>query len=479
MQLPRSGDLKPLFLELAFFAMESFLLAYPDCSTTSHFVFLISLICGASVSAGLAAMPEENLVEDPEDIEIIEFISPSTGVDSGVLSSFGLTAGSSESCMFSSPRLNCSPVEEKPSIAQNGTIYGFKTERRSSDASHIESKPNSSAYEQINLIKKFLMGGEPNPPSNARQSDNTPRINGGSLHDIPPLWANYPPETSSVLTEINFQPDDRGSSFYPPQNGMQPSFHANGCRVPGFSEGHANLPQFDRPQQPDTDNLIYPFPPNINGHPNPSNSFTNGIGRQDIPQLPISIDNLGKPTQNGSDFIPAFPFQEGNLHHPFNPQYRTGQNGFSPAEKAGGFSKVADIVSSNHPVHNFKVNAGVSGVPRQDTTLWFSSPDNAQLTQDVDIPPIEEVLSVDDLTPTLCVEHMVPYRNPANFQNSNNMESVHTGNVFPPPNGIHMNQSLVQKVQKHNFQNTHANDQNVDPAFQSGGNSLLKMMLTL
>ena len=437
-------------------------------------------------------MPEEDLLEDSKDIEIIEFPSPSTAVNSSgpVLSSFGLAAGSSESCMFSSPHLNRSPVEEKPNIARDGMIYGFKTERRNGDATRIESKQNPSAYEQINLIKQFLMGGDPNPPSNVHQSDNTVRINGGSLRDIPPLWANYPVETSPVLTEINFQQDDRASGLYPPQNGMQSSFHANECRVPGTSEGHVNLPQFGRPQQSDTDNLIYPFPPNMNGHVNHSDpfppnmnghvnhsdSFTNGVGMQDIPELPVSIDSFNKPVQNGSDFIPAFSFQEGNLHYPFKQQYHTGKNGFSHTERAGGFSKVADCASTSHPVHDFKVNAGIPGVPRQDTTLWFSSPDNAQLTPDMNIPPIEDVLSVDDLTPSLCVEHMAPYRNPAKFQNGNIMDSVHTGNAFPPPNGIHMNQPMAQNVQKQNFQHTPANGKSVDP---TGGNSLLKMMLTL
>lgn len=418
-------------------------------------------------------MPEEDLLEDSKDIEIIEFNSPSTAIDSSVLPSFGLTAGSSESCMFSSPLYNRSPVEEKPNIAQDGTIYSFKTERRNGDASHIESKPNPSACEQINLIKQFLMGGDPNPPSNVYRSDNTTRVNGGSLHDIPPLLSNYPVETSPVLAEINLQQDDRGSGLYLPQNGMQSSFHANDCRVPGMSEGHANLSQFGRPQQRDADNFLYPFPPNMNGHLNPSNSFTNVVGRQDVPELPVSIDSFNKPMQNGS----AFPsFQEGNLHHSFKAQYHTGQNGFRPSEGAGGFSKVADCASTSYPVHDFKVNAGVPGVPRQDATLWFSSPDNAQLTQDVDIPPIEDVLSVDDLTPSLCVEHMAPYRNPAKLQNGNIMESVHTGNVFPPPNGIHMNQPMVQNVQKQNFQNSPANGKRLDP---TGGNSLLKMMLTL
>ena len=419
-------------------------------------------------------MPEE---EDSKDIEIIEFISPSASVDSSglVLPSFGLAAGSSESCMFSSPHLNRSPVEEKPSIAQDGMIYTLKTERRGGDATRTKSKPNPSAYEQINLIKQFLMGGDPNPPSNVHQSDNTVRINGGSLHDIPPLFANYPAETSPGLSEINFQQDDRGSGLYPPQNGMQSSFHGNDGRVSGMSEGHANLPQYGIPQQPDTDNLIYPFPPNMNGHLNPSNFFTNGVGRQDIPELPVSIDSLHKPVQNGSDYIPAFPFQEGSLHHSFKPPYHTGQNGFSPAERAGGFSRVADCASTSHPAHDFNANAGVPGVPRQDTTLWFSSPDNAHLTPDVDIPPIEDVLSVDDLTPSLCVEHMAPYRNPTKFQNGNIMESAHTGNVFLPPNGIHMNQPMVQNIQKQSYQNTPANGKSVDP---KGGNSLLKMMLT-
>lgn len=423
-------------------------------------------------------MPDEDLLEESKDIEIIEFASPSTAVDGSghVLPSYGLTAGSSESCMFSSPHLNRSPVEEKPNIAQDGTIYSFKTERRIGDATRIESKPNPSAHEQINLIKQFLMGGDPTPLSNVHQSDNTVRINGESLHDIPPPWANYPVETSPVLTEINFQQDNRSSGLYPPQNGMQSAFHANERRVPGMSEGHANLPQFGRPQQPNTDNLMYPFPPNMNGHVNPSNSYTNGVGMHDIPELPVTIESFNKPMQNGSDFTPAFPFQEGSLHYPLKQQYHTGQNGFIPAERVGGFSKVADCASTGHPGHDFQVNTGIPGVPRQDTTLWFSSPDNVQLTPDVDIPPIEDVLSVDDLTPSLCVEHMAPYRNPAKFQNGNIMDSAHTGNAFPPPNGIHMNQPMAQNVQKQNFQHSPANGKSVDP---TRGNSLLKMMLTL
>lgn len=425
------------------------------------------------------------MLDDSKDIEIMEYSSPTTSAESNgsMLPSLGLTAGSSESCMFSSPHLNRSPVEEKPNIAQDGTVFNFKTEHRNGDTAHIDSKRNHSAYEQINLIKQFLMGADANPLSNVHQTDNTVRVNGETVHDIPPLWANYPAERSPVLTEISYQQDDRCQGTYPPQNGMPSSFHANDCRVPGMAQGLANGPQFGRPQQPDTSTLIYPFPPDLNGHVNPSNSFPNGVNRQDIPKqpLPVSIDSFNK-LQNGSEFIPAFPPPNGSLHHSFQPQYQNTQNGPYPAEREGGFSKVADSTTENHLTHDFIVNASVTGIPRQDTGLWFSSPDTAQLSQNVQIPPIEDVLSVDELTPSLCVEHMAPYRNSGKFHNgfhnANITESLHPANVFPP-NGIHLNQPMGQNFQKQNFQNTPGSAESVDQTFQSGGNSLLKMMLTL
>ena len=428
-------------------------------------------------------MADEEMLEDSKDIEIIDYIGPNTaGQSSGpMLPSLGLTTGSSESCMFSSPHLNRSPGEEKPNVAQDGTIYNFKTEHRNGGTTHIDSKRNHSAYEQINLIKQFLMGGDGDPLSNAHQTDNTGLVNGQSVHDIPPLWANYPIERSPVLTEISYQQDDRCQVTYSPQNGMQTSFQANDCRVPGMAQGLANGPQLGRSQQPDAINLIYPFPPDMNGHVNPSNAFTNSANRQNIPDLPVSIDSFNK-LQNGSEFIPAFPPPEGNLHHSFQPRYQTNQNGLYPTEREGRFSKVPDSATETHLTHDFIVNPSVTGQPRQDTGRWFSSTDTAQLTPNVQIPPIEDVLSVDELTPSLCVDHMAPYRSSGKFHNgfhsANITESVHPANVFPR-NGIHFNQPVGQSFQKQNYQNTPGSAESVDQPFQSGGNSLLKMMLTL
>lgn len=426
----------------------------------------------------MIAIPDEEMLEDSKDIEIIEYSSPTTAADSSgpTLSSLGLS--SSESCMFSSPHLSRSPVEEKPTIAQDGRIYSFKTEHRNSTTTRIDPKHNHSAHEQINLIKQFLMGGDADPLSNVHQSDNTVRASGKTLHGIPPLWANYPVERSPVLTEISFQQDDRCQVPYPPHNGIPSSFHANDFRVPGMSQGISNGPQIGRSQQSDTNTAIYPFPPDMNDHVNTSHFFTNGVNRQDIPELPVSVDSFNK-LQNGPGLNPAFPPPEGSLHHSFQPRYQANQNGLPPAG-SGGFSNLADITAANHLTYDFVVNGADTGTPRQDTSLWLSSPDTTQLPQSVQIPAIEEVLSVEELTPTLGVDHMAPYRHSGKFHNgfhnTNTTESVHP--AFPP-NGINGNQPVGQHFQKQGFQNTPRTAANVDQTFPSGGNSLLKMMLTL
>lgn len=438
------------------------------------------------IFAGLIAIPHEEMLEDSKDIEIIEYSSPTTAANSSgpTLSSLGLS--SSESCMFSSPHLSRSPAEEKPNIAQDGRIYSFKTEHRNSASTRVDPKHNHSAHEQINLIKQFLMGGDANPLSNVHQSDNTVRANGKTLHGIPPLWASYPVERSSVLSEISYQQDDRCQVPYPPQNGIQSSFHANDFRVSGMAQGISNGPQFGGSQQSDTNTAIYPFPPDMNDHVNTSHFFTNGVNRQAIPELPVSIDSFNT-LPNGPGLIPAFPPPEGSLHHSFQPRYQTNQNGLTPAG-SGGFSNLADTTTGNHLTHDFID----TGTPRQDTSLWLSSPDTTHLPQSVQIPPIEEVLSVDELTPTLGVDHMAPYQHSGKFHNGFHNADI-TESVHPsfPPNGIHLNQPVGQNFHKQSFQNTPGGAANVDQPFSSGGNSLLlppdgkggnsllKMMLTL
>lgn len=442
----------------------------------SYQPFPTLVLTGHNVPAGLTAMPEEEVLPDSKDIEIIEYYSsPPTAAETNghMLPSLGFTTGLSESCMFSTHHPNRSPMEEKPTISHDGTVYNFKTEHRNGGTAHIDSKPNHSAFEQINLIKQFLMGGDTDSLPNIHQAENTVRINGGGIHDFAPPWADYPVETSPVLTEVNFQQDGRCPAPYPPQNGMQSSFHTNECRVPGTLQGQVNTAQFGGSRQPDTINLIYPFPPDMNS----SNSYTNGVDKQDIPELLTSIGAINKSLQNGSDFIPGFLLPEDNLHHSFQPRYQTNQNGLYHAEIEGGFSTVADAATENRHAHDFMVNASITGIPRQDTSLWLSSPNTAQFAQNMQVPQIEELLSVDELTPSLYVDHMAPYGNPGKFHNGHITESVHPANVFPT-NGIHLNQSVGQSYQKQNFQKTAGSTESMDQTFQSDGSSLLKMMLS-
>lgn len=439
---------------------------------------------GISAGQGMTTMPDEVMLEDSKDIEIIEFHSPATVAEpSGPqLPTFDLTTGSSDSCMFSSPYLNRSPVEVKPNVAHSGSVYNFKTESRN-DASHMYSKRNKSAHEQINRIKQFLMGGEPDSLSNLHQAENTVSMNGGGIHDVPNPWSNYPVDTSPVLPEVNFPEDDECSVTYPMQSGMQPSFQTNGCAVPGMIRGNANSTQFvGPPQQPDTNNLIYPFLPDMNGlgHANSSNAFVNGVGKHEIPQLTTTIDGLNKTLQNGSEFNPAFLPPEATLPQPYQPRYQTSQNALHHNDRDGCFTTVVDSTPGNHYALDYMVNSSVTGIPRQDSSLWYSSTSAAKLAQNLQGPPkIDDVLSVDELTPSLCVDPMAQYTIPGQFHNGHLSDSVHSSNVYPSRNGLHLNHSVGQSFQKQNFQKAPGGAKNVDPTSAQGGNSLLKMMLTL
>ena len=434
----------------------------------------------------MTAIPDEVLLDDSKDIEITDFSSATNVAEpSGPkLPTFDLTSGSSKSCMFGSAHLNRQPVEMKPTLAHSGTGHNFKTENRN-DSTHLFSKRSKSAHEEIHRIKQFLMGDEANSLTHLPRADNTLVINGGSVHNVADPWAGYPVDSSPVLPEVNFPDDDDECSMNYPQalqSEMRPPYQPNGCTLPGMVQGNVTSTQFVGTQQPDADNFVYPFLPDMSSlsHVNSSNAYVNGISKQEVHQMSATIDGLPPSLHNGQEFNPAFRSPEGALPQSFTPSYQHNHNGLPHPQRGAGFNPVVDATSANHFPLDFMLNSNTTSVPSQDTSLWFSSTNATNLAQNLP-PKIEDMPSVDEITPSLYANTtMAPYTNPEQFHNGHLSESVQLSDTFQPPNGMHLNQSGVnQCFQKQTFQKEPGGAKNVDPNLHQGGNSLLRMMLTL
>lgn len=441
---------------------------------------------GSISGQGITVIPDEVLLDDSKDIEIIDFANPTTVAEpSGPkVPTFDLTSGSPESCMFRSAHLNRQPLEVKPNLAHSGTGHNFKTENRN-DSTHVFSKRSKSAHEQIHRIKQFLMGEEANSLTHLPQADNTGYINGGSIHDVPDPWAGYPVDTSPVLPEVNFPDDDDECLVNYPQalqREMRPTYQPNEYTLSEIVQGNVTSTQFVGTRQPDTDNLIYPFLPDTSSvsHGKPSNAFVNGMGKRDIHLIPTTIDGLPPPLHNGQEFNPAFRSPEGTLPQSHPPRYQHNHNGLHLPQRGVGFNSVIGSTPANQYSLDLMLNSNTSSVPRQDTSLWYSSPKTTNLAQNMP-PTIDDMPSVDELTPSLYANPtMAPYANPTQFHNGHISESVQPTNAFHPPNGMHLNQPGANKgFQKQTFQNEPGDAKKADPNLQQGGNSLLRMMLTL
>ena len=215
-------------------------------------------------------------------------------------------------------------------------------------------------------------------------------------------------------------------------------------------------------------------------HVNSSNAYVNGISKQEIHQMSATIDGLPPSLHNGQEFNPAFRSPEGPLPQSFTPSYQHNHNGLPHPQRGAGFNPVVDATSANHFPLDFMLNSNTTSVPSQDTSLWFSSTNATNLAQNLP-PKIEDMPSVDEITPSLYANTtMAPYTNPEQFHNGHLSESVQLSDAFQPPNGMHLNQSGVnQRFQKQTFQKEPGGAKNVDPNLHQGGNSLLRMMLTL
>lgn len=426
------------------------------------------------------------MLQESKDTEIIEFSPPIMGEEkkAHVLPSIGPTTGASESCMFSSPHMNTSPVEEKPNIlAHDGMVFNFKAEHRNGTTAHANPKPNHTAHDQINLIKQFLMGEDNHPPPNSCQHQSAVQVEGGLIRDSPLPWDDV--DASSVLSELKFQHDDRSSvpfPPYPPQNGIQPSLHVNGFdHIPDILQGHASVSQPGKPQHPDTTNLIYPFLPDTSDHTNASMSspHVNGMQEQDICSVHVEMgfNNLNQVLQNGTDCLPPYLRQEGTVVHSLQERLKHNQNGFYQPHKESNFPTVSQRATENNHTYDYMGLASATGLPGQDPNLWFGSSSAAQFNHSSQVHQAEDVLSVDDLTPSLFTGPAVPCGNPENFHNGH--FTVHPASVYPSSEK-HLNQSAGQSFQSpQNVQQKQVNgsrSQNFQPG---SNNSILKMMLTL
>ena len=433
-------------------------------------------------------------MQESKDIEIIEHIGPPISVEekkAHVLPSLSHTAGTSESCMFSSPHVNRSPVDEKPNILSHGGItVNFKVERRNGDATHANSKRNHTEHDQINLIKQFLMGEDNQPPPSACQLGSTVRVDGGLIRDSPPPWANYPIDASSVIPELNFQQDNRSSAPCPPcppQNGTQPSLHLNGYdHIPDILQDRANGLHCARPQQLDSTNHIYPFLPDMSNHVNAPvpNPYANTVHNEDISDVLVQLGMNGINTtlQNGTDGLPPYLRQEGTVVHSLQQRFSHSPNGFYHPPKEGNFHTVPQPPTQNHHAYNIMGHASATDLPGQNTNLWFGSSNTPQSNPSAQLPQVDEVLSVDDLTPSLFVDPMVPYGNTESFHNTGHFsESMHPSNVNAyPPSDMHMNQPVGQNFQTpQNMQQKRVNNAGNKSLQPGTNNSILKRMLTL
>ena len=380
-------------------------------------------------------------------------------------------------------------MEEKPNIVPHDEmVFNFKTERRNGDATHVNPKSNHTAHDQITLIKQFLMGENDQPPPNSCHVNSTVRIDGGVVRDSPPPWSDYPGDASSFLSELSYQQDDRFSAPFPPcspQNGMQPSFYTNGYDhvSPGKLPGQPNSLQRDGPQQMDSVNLIYPLIPDITkpSHPSMSNPFVNGAQRQDICDVHVQagISDLNKVLQNGTESLPSYLRQEGTVIHSLKQRFDRSRNGFYHPNSGSQFPTVTQPPSQSYPACGFMGHASATEAPNQDPSMWFGPSNTVPLNHIPQVPQVEEVLSVDDLTPSLLVDPMVPYGDLENLHNGHPSESMYPDSVHPI-NRMHFNKSMGQNYQTPQNVKQKRVDDSENQRFQPGGNnSILKMMLTL
>ena len=444
-----------------------------------------------------------------------------------------------ETCMFGSFPLNRSSVEEKPNI-RNGVIVNLKTEPKKGEITHAHSKPNHSAHDRINLIKQFLMGEDDRPPPNSCHVRSPLRIDGGVIRDSPPPWTEYPVDGSSVFTELNYQQGDRSSMFYPDfppqQNGKQPLLHANGFdHIPDILQGRGNGFQNVESKQADTANFYYPFLQNASNQSNAatlSNPYENKVNHPDVSGLNVhlGLNGFNKTTPTCP---PGFLGQNGTGNHSLN-QRPAGQNGsYAQPQREGNYQTRPNLPSGNLPDYNFVEHANVTdlpefadvtgmpgiandtsmpdladvtgvpglanvrGMPRhlsvtgipghanfsapsgQNANMWQTS---AQSNPNPHVPQADEVINVDDLTPTLFTDPHGLHENPAGFHsNGFSMDSIRETqtNVYDHSDII-ANQQMgnnVQAAQK--LQLERADDKTGQNYQTTSSNSILKMMLSL
>lgn len=498
--------------------------------------------------------PDESVVLDSKDIEIIEFPSPTVAweetkahilpsVDHATgLPPLGPATAAAESCMFGSHPLNSSPVEEKPNI-RNGLIVNLKTEPRNGDVTHAHSKPNHSAHDRINLIKQFLMGEDDRPPPNSCHVGGPVRIDGGVIRDSPLPWTDYPVDASSVFTQLNFQQGDRSSVFYPDfppqQNGKQPLLHANGFdHIPDILQGRANGFQNVVSQQADTDNYYFPFLQNASNQSNAatvSNPYENKVNHPDVSgvNVHLGLNGFNKIVPSPPDCLPGFLCQNGTGNHSLN-QHPAGQNGsYQQPQREGNYQTLTNLPSGNRPDYNFVEHGNVTdlpeladvtgipglanvtgvaelvgvtgipglanvrgisghssvtglpghanfnGTPGQNINVWQTS---AQPNPNSHVPQVDEVINVDDLTPTLFTDPQGLHENPQGFYSNgfsvNSVRETRT-NVYDHSD-ISVNQQTGKNLQTAQKLQQKRADESASQNYQkTSSNSILKMMLSL
>lgn len=445
-----------------------------------------------SSGPGVVLTSDESMLQDSKDIEIIEYSTPPLSVEerkAHVLPSLGPPVSVSDSCMFGSPQLNKSPADEKPNIlSHDGMTVNCKIEHRNGDSTNVNSRRNHTAHDQINLIKQFLMGENNQPPPNSCQHGETVRIDGGIICDSPPPWADYPADPSSVLPDFNFHQDNRSGvpcPPCPPENGTQPSLHVNGFdHIPDILPGRGNGLQCGRHPQVDPTNHIYPFLPDMSTHADPpvSNPYVNGVHNEDIGDVHVELamNGINTTLQSGTDLLPPYLRQEGTVIHSLQQRLSHNGNGFCHSQKQSNYQTVNKPPTENHLGYDFMGHPSTTDLPRQDPSLWFRSSNTSQSNQNSQLPQVDEVISIDDLTPSLFADPMVPFGNPENPHSK-----AHFTGAMPPANvypagGMHLNQPVGQHFQTPPILHQKRDNEGASQSFQpSGNNSILKMMLTL
>lgn len=460
----------------------------------------------SSTGQGLSAPSVESEVPDSKDIEIIEFSSPSVSLEEAkaeilpsldhatVSPPLGHATSASESCMFGSRQLNSSPVDEKPNIvSRDGLIVNLKAEPINGDTSHAHSQRNHNAHDRINRIKQFLMGEDDRPPPNSCQLGGPVRIDGGFIRDSPVQWHNYPVDGSSVLPDLKFQQDDISSVLYPQcppqQNGKQPLLTADGFdHIPDILQGRGNGLQLGGSQQLDASNYIYPFLPDISNYSNATvlNPCSNKVNNHDTidsdTNVYLAMNGFNKTPSSELDSLPGFLGPNGTANHVLQHQQRLihGQNGFYPhPQRKGNYQTVTELPNQKYAAYDFLGHASATGISGQDPNLWHSA---TQSNPNTHHPRVDDVIKVDDLTPTLFADPVVSYGNLESLHtNGRFVDSMHTqlSNVYTNSE-MNMNHAVGQNVQTpQNLPQKRASE-NVSQNFQPGSNnSILKMMLSL